>query len=155
MTHNFAASFKDSLSNELNPKPMKGKPMKISLKPNAIPQKVTGARQVQLRYKAGANNVVEDLIKRVIVSVSQTSDWCSLAFFVPEADMIRVRLVTDYSHLNKFVKRPVNPFPCTNEILQAIPSTAKYFAKLDAVHGYFQLALFRGVTYSLRYNVLN
>ena len=39
------------------------------------------------------------------------------------------------------VKRPVHPFPSTREILQAIPVTAKYFAKLDAVHGYFQLAL--------------
>ena len=26
----------------------------------------------------------------------------------------------------------------TREILQAIPVTAKYFAKLDAVHGYFR-----------------
>ena len=52
-----------------------------------------------------------------------------------------MRLVTDYTHLNKFVKRPVHPFPCTAEILQAIPSSATCFAKLDAVHGYFQLAL--------------
>ena len=43
--------------------------------------------------------------------------------------------------VNKFVKRPVHPFPCTAEILQAIPSSATCFAKLDAVHGYFQLAL--------------
>ena len=44
---------------------------------------------------------------------------------------------------NKFVKRPVHPFPSTKEILQAIPSKkeASIFAKLDAVHGYFQLAL--------------
>ena len=55
--------------------------------------------------------------------------------------MIRVRLVTDYTHLNKYVKRPIHPFPCTSEILQAIPSTATCFAKLDTVHGYFQLAL--------------
>ena len=55
--------------------------------------------------------------------------------------MIRIRLVTDYTHFNKFVKRSVHPFPCTNKILQAIPSMAKYFAKLDAVHGYFRLAL--------------
>ena len=52
-----------------------------------------------------------------------------------------MRLCTDYRELNKMVKRPVHPFPFTREILQAIPVTAKYFAKLDAVHGYFQLAL--------------
>ena len=27
------------------------------------------------------------------------------------------------------------------EIVQSVPSSAKFFAKLDAVHGYFQLAL--------------
>ena len=55
--------------------------------------------------------------------------------------IVRVRLCTDYRELNKMVKRPVHPFPSTREILQAIPVTAKYFAKLDAVHRYFQLAL--------------
>ena len=30
---------------------------------------------------------------------------------------------------------------CTKEILQAVPKNAKVFAKLDAVHGYFQLGL--------------
>lgn len=53
------------------------------------PQKVTGARRVPLRNKAGANNVVEDLINKiVIVPVSRTTDWCSPAFCVPKAEMI-------------------------------------------------------------------
>ena len=52
-----------------------------------------------------------------------------------------MRLVTDYTQLNKFVKRPIHPFPSTRDILQSIPKEAKIFAKLDAVHGYFQLAL--------------
>ena len=108
--------------------------MRISLKHNVIPKKVAGARRVPLLY-------VQDLMnKKVVVPVSITTDWCSPAFFVPKADMIRVRLVTDYTHLNKYVKRPVHPFPCTAEILKAIPRTATCFAKLD-VHGYFQLAL--------------
>ena len=54
---------------------------------------------------------------------------------------MRVRLCTDYRELSKLVRRPFHPFPSTREILQAIPVTAKYFAKLDVVHGYFQLAL--------------
>ena len=47
----------------------------------------------------------------------------------------------NYRELNKLVKCPVHPILLTREILQAIPATAKYFAKMDAVHGYFQLAL--------------
>ena len=73
--------------------------------------------------------------------VTETTDWCSPAFFVTKADGIRVRLVTDYTRLNRHVKRPVHPFPSTKEITQAIPHGSKWFAKLDAVHGYFQLAL--------------
>ena len=61
--------------------------------------------------------------------------------FVLKGDKIRVRLVTDYSELNKHVKRPIHPFSSTQEILQAVPKDAKVFAKLDAVHGYFQLGL--------------
>ena len=58
-----------------------------------------------------------------------------------KADGKRVRLVTDFTALNKFVKRPTHPFPSTREIIEAIPPEAKLFCKLDAVHGYFQLAL--------------
>ena len=82
--------------------------MCISLKPNAIPKKVTGARRVPLRYEEGADAVVQDLMnKKVIVPVSITTDWRSPAVFLPKADMVRVRLVTDYTHLNKYFKRPV------------------------------------------------
>ena len=52
-----------------------------------------------------------------------------------------MRLVTDYTKLNKFVHRPIHPFPSTHDIMQSIPHGQKLFAKLDAVHGYFQLAL--------------
>ena len=58
----------------------------------------------------------QDLMnKKTIVPVNITTDWSNPAFFVPKAYMIRVRLVTDYAHLNKYVKRPVHPFPCTAE----------------------------------------
>ena len=60
---------------------------------------------------------------------------------MPKADSKRVRLVTDFIALNKFVRRPTHPFPSTREIIEAIPPEAKLFCKLDAVQGYFQLAL--------------
>ena len=54
--------------------------------------------------------------------------------FVPKGDKIRVRLDTDYTELNKHVKRPIHPFSSTQAILQAVPKEVKVFAKLDAVH---------------------
>ena len=116
--------------------------MHISLVDKCKPFKITTSRRVPLRFEKEANKVVDDLIaKKVIVPVKETTEWCSPAFFVPKADGIKMRLVTDYTQLNKYVKRPVHPFPSTRDILQAIPKEAKIFAKLDAVHGYFQLAL--------------
>ena len=49
--------------------------------------------------------------------------------------------MTIFTGLNRFVRRPTHPFPSTREIIEAIPPEAKLFCKLDAVHGYFQLAL--------------
>ena len=79
--------------------------------------------------------------KNVIAKVDKPTKWVSPAFFVPKLDGIQMRLVTDYTKLNKFVLRPIHPFPSTRDILQSIPHGQKLFAKLDAVHGYFQLAL--------------
>ena len=58
LSEKFTTEFDDILSDELNPLPIKGDPMRISLKPNAIPKKVTGARRVPLRYEEGADSVV-------------------------------------------------------------------------------------------------
>ena len=64
-----------------------------------------------------------------------------LVFFVVKGDGKSVRLVTDYTKLNSYVDRPVHPFPSVIDILQSIPSEAKYFAMFDAVNGYFQIPL--------------
>ena len=58
-----------------------------------------------------------------------------------KADGKRVRLVTDFAALKRVVQRPTHPFPSTREIIEAIPSEAELFCKLNTVHGYFQLAL--------------
>ena len=39
------------------------------------------------------------------------------------------------------MNRPVHPFPSVSDILQSIPASASYFAKFDAVNGYFQIPL--------------
>ena len=83
-----------------------------------------------------------ELIDRgVITPGNEPTTACSPAFFVPKADSKRVRRLTDFTTLNKFVRRPTHPFPSTREIIEAIPPEAKLFCKLDVVHGYFQLAL--------------
>ena len=132
--------FDNTLSDDLNPEPMRCNPMSISLQEDAVPTCVTTARQVPKHYKPESKRTVAELIDRgVITPVDEPTTWCSLAFFVPKADGKRVRLVTDFTALNKFVRRPTHLFPLTREIIEAIPPDGKLFCKLDAVHGYFQL----------------
>ena len=134
--------FSDVFSDKLKDTPMATAPMSIKLTDGAKPRKVTTARQVPLRFQDEAVKTVKDLVEKgVIKRVSVPTDWTSPAFFVPKPDNKRVHLVTDYTSLNRWVKRPVHPFPSSRDIMQAIPANAKVFAKLDCVHGYFQLAI--------------
>ena len=52
-----------------------------------------------------------------------------------------IRLVTDFTHLNKYIKWPVHPFPATKDILAKLNSEDMVNAKMDAVQGYFQIPL--------------
>ena len=64
------------------------------------------------RYKPQTDSVVQDLMyKNVTTKVDTPTKWISPAFFVPKPDGIQMRLVTDYTKLNKFVHRPIHPFP--------------------------------------------
>ena len=116
--------------------------MKIFLKNDSIPYRVSSPRPIALRFQEAAHaEIAKHIASGVIVPCDEPTDWCSPAFFVPKGDGKHVRLVTDYSKLNKFVVRPVHPFPLLSDIIQSVPSLAAYFAKLDATHGYFQLPL--------------
>jgi hypothetical protein len=76
----------------------------IYLKDNPVPYRVSAPRSIPLRFQEAANTAIQDLISsKVIVPCDEPTDWCSPAFFVPKADGKRVRLVTDYTRLNRFV----------------------------------------------------
>ena len=136
------ADFPSVFSEKLNPTPMSGPKMHIFLKDNPVPYRISAARQVPLRFQEESDLTVADLIQSQIIEKSdEPTDWCSPAFFVPKADGKRVRLVTDFTRLNKYVRRPVHPFPSVMDILKAIPASATCYAKCDATHGYFQVAL--------------
>ena len=108
------------------------------MKESYIPYRVTAACQIPLRFREKAEECVKEFIrKKVIAPCHIPTEWCSPAFFVVKPDGKSVQMVTDYTGLNCYVKRPVHPFSCVTEILQSI----KYFAKFDAVNGYFQIAL--------------
>ena len=67
----------------------------------------------------------------ILERVEDVSEWCSPMSFVPKPDG-DVRTVVDLVHLNKFVERPVHPFPTPKDIIAQIPGTSRYFAVFDA-----------------------
>ena len=116
--------------------------MKIYLKDNCVPYRVSAPRPIPLRFQEPANAEISKYIASgIIVPCDKPTKWCSPAFLVPKGDGKHVRLVTDYIKLNRFIVRPVHPFPSVSDIIQSIPAPAACFAKLDATHRYFQIPL--------------
>ena len=73
-------------------------PVHIHLKDGAIPFRVLAARQIPLRFREPAENCVQELVKKgVITPCHLPTEWCSPAFFVVKADGKSVRMVTDLS----------------------------------------------------------
>ena len=128
--------FKDELSKE----PIIE--MRIALCDNAVPYCIKTPCQVPLRYYEAVYKVFDDLIQsKVIAKETRLPEWCSPAFFVPKPDGVRVRLVTNYTKLNRYLKRPIHPLPLVHDIVQSIAAGLCFFPKMDAIHRYFQLAL--------------
>lgn len=138
------SDFPDVLNNSLKPRTvMSGSPMKIHLR-NDIkiqPKRNLTARKIPLHFQKSADTCIKTLLKLGILQrVDTPTDWVSSGHFVPKPNGT-VRLVTDYTNLNEFVQRPIHPFPTGLDIIQRLNSSSKWFAKLDAIFGYFQIPL--------------
>ena len=126
--------------------PMAGPPMHIHLRrddPDYKPLRISIARRTPLHFKGAADRLIKELLERGVIEKVPTNEdieWCSPGFFVPKPDG-KVRLVTDYRQINKFISRPVHPFPSPKDIVRGVKPTSSWFLKFDAVHGYFQVPL--------------
>ena len=54
---------------------------------------------------------------------------------------VGLRLVRDFTHLKRYIDRPVHPFPTTEDIQRNISAESRYFAKIDLVSAYHQVPL--------------
>ena len=73
--------------------------------------------------------------------MEEPTEWISPAHFVPKPGGSGVRLVTDYTALNRYVQRPVHPFMSMKQIMEHLSAENRVYAKMDAVQGYFQIPL--------------
>ncbi|KAG1673335.1 Transposon Ty3-G Gag-Pol polyprotein [Nymphon striatum] len=141
---NLRNEYSDILNNSLEPNTfMKGPPMVIHLRTDISikPKHHLTARKVPLHFQKGADDCIKKLLRlQIIERVDTPTDWVSPGHFVQKPNGT-LRLVTDYTNLNEFVKRPVHPFPTGLEIIHSLKNSSKWFAKLDALSGYFQIPL--------------
>ena len=139
------------LSDTLPDEPMEGPDMVINLKDftGRLPKKAFKHIPMPLHFKIPGNEEINRLIREGIIKQihhSASGPFCARAFFVikpgsKEGEEIKLRLVTDFSEVNKLVIRPVHPFTPGPELLKAIPHTAKFFAKVDFLKGFYQIPL--------------
>ena len=105
------------------------------------PRRCLTARQVPVHYKEAADELINQLLEQGVISRVETpTEWVSPAHFVPKPNG-KVRLVTDYQQLNKYVDRPVQPFPSALDMIRFVEPGSNWFCKMDALNGYFQVPL--------------
>ena len=149
--------YPDVFGDKLSHDPMSGKPMVIHLSPGAKPTHCLTARAIPLHWREPAEQSIKQLEESgILIRETEPTEWISLWFFVPKGDpklkdymkkglvivtLKDLRLVVDYTGLNRYVKRPVHPFPAKKDIISQLPPDARYFATLDTVQGYHQIEL--------------
>ena len=125
--------------------PMRGPPMRIQLKSDVPikPTYVTVARKTPIHQEAEEEKERNILIKAGIIrEVTWPTRWISPSAFIKKPGNTKaLRLVTDLRGLNKYIERPVMPFPSPADILARIPAGSKLFLKLDMVKSYYQIPL--------------
>ena len=116
--------------------------IKIHLTPEEnTPFRISTARQIPLHWREKAEGIMKMLLDGgMITQQDDPTEWCAPGFFVAKKNG-DLRLVIDYTRLNKFVHRPVHTFRSTQEILSGIDPDSKVFAKLDTTQGYHQVPL--------------
>jgi hypothetical protein len=79
-------------------------------------------------------------VTKIMVWEPDQTSWCLPAHYVPKPNG-KVLLLIDYRQLNKVTSLLVHPFSSVPDLMLQIDPEVRFFAKLDALHGYFQVPL--------------
>ena len=122
-------------------KPMHGPAMNIELQADAKPSCVHSSRPIPYAFRDQINAQLDEMVaNHIIEPVSEPSSWCHPIVIVDKKGTSEKRITVDFKKLNVQVKRPVHPVKTARDVVAGIGS-AKYFSKLDARHGYWQVPL--------------
>ena len=122
-------------------KPMAGPDMDIVLEPDAKPRRVYTARPIPYAYREQIKQQLDDMVAEGIIEpVTEPTDWCHPIVVVDKKNSSEKRLTVDLKSLNSQVKRPAHSMATPRDLLPNI-GTSKWFTKVDARHGYWQIPL--------------
>ena len=115
------------------------KPYHIEVDPTVTPV-VNPPRTIPAALRDKVKTELEDMEKReVIRKVEEPTDWVSSMAIVEKPDG-SLRICSDPRHLNKAIKREHFQLPAIEDITTRM-ANAKWFTKLDANRGYWQIPL--------------
>lgn len=110
----------------------------IKLRPDATPYSLCTPRHVAIPLLPNVKAELERMQDLgVITPVEEATDWCAGMVVVPKANG-KVRICVDLTKLNESVCREKHPIPSVDQTLGHLAG-AKYFSKLDANSGFWQI----------------
>lgn len=120
---------------------LKIKPIKITLREDAVPYSVTTARRVSVPMLPKVKKELDRMVDcGVIQPISEPTEWCAPMVPVPKKNKEQPRICVDLKVLNKAVKREKYVLPTVDDILPKLAG-AKVFSLLDAASGFWQIPL--------------
>ncbi len=121
---------------------MKNGTYHIDLEEDAKPISTGACRTIPEPYLPALKRELDDLEAQGIISkIDYSTPWLHPVVVVPKKGTTDIRLCVDFTKLNKFVRRPVNPQPTPWETVRNLPKGTTHFAVFDALKGYHQIEL--------------
>ena len=115
-------------------------PIKFHFKNNVMPYSLKTARNIAIPLHEPVKTAINKMVSQdIIEAVSEPTEWASPMVPIRKPNG-EVRITVDYRQLNRGLKRERFLIPTFDELVHKLKNV-KYFSKLDASSGFFQIPL--------------
>ena len=119
---------------------MKNQEYDTKVKDYATPFAIIVPRQVPIPLRKETEKELKRMERNVVISrVDEPTEWCALMVVMPKSNS-KVRICVDLTKLNQFVQCENHPLPTIETTLGKLAG-ARYFSRLDANSGFWQIKL--------------